>query len=41
MTLAGDTVDASCFQARIVLDGLKGTGDLPRWEANCFDVMLN
>lgn len=29
-TIAGDAVYASCFQAKIVLDGAKETGDLHR-----------
>jgi hypothetical protein len=39
-TLAGDAVDVSCFQAKIILDGLKETGDFPRGEAYSFDIVL-
>jgi len=38
-TLTGDVVNAQCFQAEVILDRLKETGDLPRWEAYSFDVM--
>jgi len=31
-TFAEDVVHASCFQARVILDGLKETGDHPSWE---------
>jgi len=36
ITLTGDAVDTSCFQAKIILDRLQGTGDLPRQEAYTF-----
>jgi hypothetical protein len=29
-TFRGDAVDTSCFQAKVILDGTKKTGDLPR-----------
>jgi len=29
-TFAVDAVDSSCFQAKVILDGLKETDDLPR-----------
>jgi hypothetical protein len=38
-TFTGDDVNARCFQAKIILGGLKETGDLPRWEAYRFYVM--
>jgi hypothetical protein len=38
-TFTGDAVDTSCFQAKVILDGLKETGDLPRWETYSFYVM--
>jgi hypothetical protein len=30
-TFAVDAVDTSCFQAKVILDGLKETGDLLGW----------
>jgi hypothetical protein len=35
-TFAWDAVDASCFQARVILDGPKETGDLPRQKTDSF-----
>jgi hypothetical protein len=32
-TLTVDVVNAQYFQAKVILDRLKETGDLPRWEA--------
>jgi len=37
--LAGDAVYAHWFQADVILDRPKETGDLPRWEVYSFDVM--
>jgi len=33
-----DAVDTSCFQAKVILDRLKETGEFPRLEANSFYV---
>jgi hypothetical protein len=38
-SFARDATDASYFQAKVILDGLKEIGDLPRWEAYSFSVM--
>jgi hypothetical protein len=35
-TFAGVAVDARCFQARVILDGPKETGDLHRRETDSF-----
>jgi hypothetical protein len=37
-TFAMDAVDTSCFQAKVILDRLKETGEFPRLEANSFYV---
>jgi hypothetical protein len=39
-TFAGDAVNSSRFQAKVILDGPKEIGDLHRWEANSSDVMF-
>jgi len=33
-----NAVDASCFQAKVILDGLKETGNLPTVEVGSFYV---
>jgi hypothetical protein len=38
-TLAGDAVNTQCFHAKVIIDGLKETGDPPRWEAYSFYVI--
>jgi hypothetical protein len=38
-TFAGDTISARCFQPKVILEGPKGTDDLPSQEACSFDVM--
>jgi hypothetical protein len=38
-TCAGDALNASCFQAKVIFDGPKETGNLHRWEAYSFDIM--
>jgi len=38
-TFTGDAVDTSCFQAKVILDRTKDTGNLPRWEAYSFHAM--
>jgi hypothetical protein len=39
-TLARDHVNIWCFQAKVILDGQKEIGDLSKWEAYSFDVVL-
>jgi len=39
LKLAGDTIDAWCFEAIIILDGLKEIGYPPRHEVYSSDVM--
>jgi hypothetical protein len=36
---AADALDPSCFQAKVVLNGLKEISDLPRLETYSFGVM--
>jgi hypothetical protein len=38
-TLPGNAVYARCFQAKVILDGPKETGYLPRHDAYSFDIM--
>jgi hypothetical protein len=40
LTFAGDAVDSSCFQAKVILDELKETGDLPGQDAYNFFLLL-
>jgi hypothetical protein len=39
-TFAGDDLHTWCFHVEFILDGLKETGILPRWEANSFDAIF-
>jgi hypothetical protein len=36
-TLTGNPVNTGCFEDKIILDGPKETGGLPKWEAYNFD----
>jgi hypothetical protein len=39
ITLSGDPVNTRCFQGEVILDELKETGNLQRWEAYISDVI--
>jgi hypothetical protein len=38
-TFTRDAVNAKCFEAEVILNGLQETGDLPRWEAYYYYVL--
>jgi hypothetical protein len=41
LTFARDTVYVWCFQAMVILDGLKETGHISRWEAYGSNILLD